>query len=217
MTREEAIIFGKRAIYFGLDDTTREFCEIAVKALEQEPCIKAHNPAETDTWSLKDIADALKRNGIITEIQEPCEDAISRKAVLEGIENLKKIHFDRVVVLSKVSNMVSDLPSVQPKHPECDDAVSRKELLDLATTVETDDYSDNEILDVVLVDDIKQLSSVYPKQRTGHWIAIDDEPHEDYECDKCAFVVSAWTANIEPEEVYKYCPNCGAKMQDVEE
>ena len=55
--------------------------------------------------------------------------------------------------------------------------------------------------------------AVEAEQRTGHWVAIDEEPHEDYECDRCGYVVSAWTANIEPEEVYKYCPNCGAKMQ----
>ena len=47
---------------------------------------------------------------------------------------------------------------------------------------------------------------------TGHWIGIDEEPHEDYECDACGYVVSTWTANIEPHEEYKFCPNCGAKM-----
>ena len=48
--------------------------------------------------------------------------------------------------------------------------------------------------------------------RTGYWICIDEEPHEDYECDNCGFVLSTWTANIKPHEVYKFCPNCGAKM-----
>lgn len=54
--------------------------------------------------------------------------------------------------------------------------------------------------------------------KTGHWIGIDEKPHEDYECDNCGYVVSTFTANIKPHTEYKYCPNCGAKMEsEVEE
>jgi hypothetical protein len=38
MTREEAIAYGKRVIDLGLNDETQAFCELAIKALEQEPC-----------------------------------------------------------------------------------------------------------------------------------------------------------------------------------
>ena len=48
------------------------------------------------------------------EEQDPCEDAISRQAVLDAIEELKKIHFDRVVVLNKVRDRVLGLPPVNP-------------------------------------------------------------------------------------------------------
>lgn len=37
MTREEAIAYGKRVIGLGLNDETQAFCELAIKALEQEP------------------------------------------------------------------------------------------------------------------------------------------------------------------------------------
>ena len=53
--------------------------------------------------------------------------------------------------------------------------------------------------------------------KTGCWIPIDDEPHEDYECDCCGYIISMWTANIEPHTEYKYCPSCGAKMEQGEE
>ena len=46
------------------------------------------------------------------------DDLISRQAVLDAIEELKKIHFDRVVVLNKVSDRVSDLPPVKPQEPK---------------------------------------------------------------------------------------------------
>ena len=36
MTIEEAIAYGKRVINLGLNDETQEFCELAIKALEQQ-------------------------------------------------------------------------------------------------------------------------------------------------------------------------------------
>lgn len=48
--------------------------------------------------------------------------------------------------------------------------------------------------------------------KTGAWVPTDEEPHEDYECNKCGYVISTFTANIEPHTEYKYCPNCGARM-----
>ena len=50
--------------------------------------------------------------------QEPCEDCISRQAVLDVIEELKKIHFDRVIVLNKVCERVLELPPVTPQEPK---------------------------------------------------------------------------------------------------
>lgn len=65
-------------------------------------------------------------------------------------------------------------------------------------------------------DEIANLKAIEPEPKIGHWIGIDEEPHEDYECNNCGYVVSTYTANIEPHTEYKYCPNCGAKMQEVE-
>ena len=59
---------------------------------------------------------------------------------------------------------------------------------------------------------------VHEVERThGHWIGIDEEPHEDYECDRCGYMVSTFTANIKPSDEYKFCPNCGAKMVEPQE
>jgi DNA-directed RNA polymerase subunit RPC12/RpoP len=64
---------------------------------------------------------------------------------------------------------------------------------------------------------LSEVPSVTPQPKTGHWIGIDEEPHEDYECNRCGYVVSTYTANIEPHTEYKYCPNCGAKMVEKQE
>ena len=44
-----------------------------------------------------------------------------------------------------------------------DDLISRQAVLDLAYTIKTDDYSDNQLLDIVEVDDIKALPPVKPQ------------------------------------------------------
>ena len=61
------------------------------------------------------------------------------------------------------------------------------------------------------------IKALEQEPKTGHWIAIDEEPHEDYECDSCGYMCSTFTANIKPSEEYKYCPNCGAKMIEPQE
>ena len=42
-------------------------------------------------------------------------DLISRQAMLDGIDKLIKIHFDRTVVLYKARKVAEDLPSAQPE------------------------------------------------------------------------------------------------------
>lgn len=41
--------------------------------------------------------------------------------------------------------------------------------------------------------------------RHGHWVGIDDEPCEVWECDVCGYI-------YEGDFAYNYCPHCGAKM-----
>lgn len=66
---------------------------------------------------------------------------------------------------------------------------------------------------------LEGLPPVTPKQRTSVWVGIDQEPHETWECGLCGFVIDG-SGCIDPEEyrdIYKYCPNCGAKMEGVSE
>lgn len=59
---------------------------------------------------------------------------------------------------------------------------------------------------------------IEPEQKTGVWVAIDQEPHETWECNMCGFVIDG-SGCIFPDEyrdTYKYCPNCGAKMMEVD-
>lgn len=108
------------------------------------------------------------------------------------------------------------------EHPErnvvavvpCGDTISRQAVLDMATTIQTDDFSGNEIIEVVEVDDVKALPPVTPERPKGEW-KYTDEVHEIARCSKCNFLIDA-SGCIDPEEyisIYKYCPNCGADMR----
>lgn len=47
--------------------------------------------------------------------------------------------------------------------------------------------------------------------RHGHWIGIDDEPYEVWECDVCGYIYET------NSKLHNYCPNCGAKMDGEQE
>ena len=45
------------------------------------------------------------------------------------------------------------------------------------------------------------------KLKTGNWIPIDDDPPEDFECDRCGFRIYGYDTDVP-----KYCAGCGTKM-----
>ena len=52
------------------------------------------------------------------------------------------------------------------------------------------------------------------QERTGNWVEIGDEPYDEWECDKCGFVIDG-SGCIDPEEyrdIYIFCPHCGSMM-----
>ena len=87
----------------------------------------------------------------------------------------------------------------------CDDCISRQEAIDVV----------NNPLNIRLDEIIKKLPSVQPKQRTGWWIdeGLYAEGHSEhaYRCSKCDEHYIGYVGE------YKYCPNCGAKMEEVDE
>ena len=141
------------------------------------------------------------------------DDLISRQDAIKAIEEkAKRIkNEDTLNGLGGAIAILFDLPSVKPQ--PCEDAISRR-----AVDEAIYDYSRScDVNYAQIMEYIDKLPSVKPQEPTGHWIAIDEEPHEDYECDKCGYTISTYTANIEPHTEYKYCPNCGARMVKPQE
>lgn len=109
MTREEAIsclnmiefINGEctlRTWWRGIDDEMRSAIEMAIKALEQEPIY--YPPCEDCHKKMDAIRSAYDK------LQQPCDDAISRKAVIEITAETGAL---------ETQGRVKALPSVTPK------------------------------------------------------------------------------------------------------
>ena len=106
--------------------------------------------------------EALKR--------EPCEDAISRQAVLEQTYNWSKDEFLRYTnPFDYLRKRINSLPSINPQEP-----------------------------------------------KTGHW--IDRFPAKECKCSVCDFLICISNGSyIDMVGQMKYCPNCGAKMIELQE
>ena len=62
------------------------------------------------------------------------------------------------------------------------------------------------------IDSIRALPNVQPERAKGNWVPIDEEPHEDFECNRCGNVMCA----VYDIDDYKFCPECGADMRGGE-
>ena len=102
----------------------------------------------------------------------------------------------------------------------CDDCISRQAVLDgLASIAKVKARSDaQKSLMGRIMFFVEQLPPVTPKEKTGRWIQgeIDGQIVRAFTCSKCGaisiFRVS--NGNIVNGDL---CPNCGAKMEEVEE
>ena len=154
MTREEAIEFGKTILLVADsndDDSAIEFTRIAISALSQEPCDVFD---EYGNYKYPSDVELAEPN---TATSMPCDDAISREAVIKILEKYN-------LEMSKIAEELNELPSVT--------------------------------------------------QKSGKWIMSDDGLYRPI-CNKCG--AHPWKGYIptveEATEVFKYCPNCGAKME----
>ena len=193
MTREEAIYLLRNTAWLGTHEDrekTEEAVEMAISALEQEPCellilksdIFLHQDDEKK-WAER--IEHEKAKGLIilppyftpllvpndVEIrieQQPCEDAISREAVIDAIAEWVTLgEYEYSNATQYLKRRISSLPSVQPS-------------------------------------------------RKGHWIIKDRYYHDTVtaECSECGREVEIPTCMS--ELMYKGCPYCLAEMESEE-
>lgn len=160
----------------------------------------------------EEYADMVDVNALEVAIEalkaEPCEDCISREDALMALTGEWTELTDEVIhrFIKRVKNLP---PMVLPKPIECDDCVSRQAVEDAIY-----DYSRScDVNYAQIMKYIEKIPSVTPAEKVGHWIMhIDDlfPTESTMECNRCH--------EHQPITIDdNYCPNCGAKMQEVEE
>ena len=99
------------------------------------------------------------------------------------------------------------------KQEPCDDCISRQAVLDINERYcgQMPGYVNHEIWK-----EIKALQSVTPLQKMGRWIKHDTGHSIYYDCSLCNCVAPCTeTADKILWKMTNYCPDCGAKMQEV--
>ena len=137
--------------------------------------------------------------------QEPCEDAVSRQAVNELVDELARAISDERSCISRgrstatIMRDILHLPSVTPQ--PCEDCVSRDMVLDLV--------ADYDLSMGQVVKGIHALPSVSPQQKVGYWEwnQYDANPKiGNFHCSLCHSIGRTY---------FDYCPYCGAKMSEI--
>ena len=98
-----------------------------------------------------------------------------------------------------------------------DDAISRADAIRIfAKWLSCENYNEGErnIMKAGMIE-LQGLPSVEPKQRTGHWILLDNCSNAGYYCSEChkKVVKEGWSETV---KTIKFCPNCGIPLEGVE-
>lgn len=150
--------------------------------------------------------------------EEMLNECISRDRAIVQLNHLQSDWDDDWnIAIRKCIEAIKKLPSVTPQ--SCGDCISREAVMHILDEVGGDFDSPREAVVPIdyIADMVSELPPVTPKQRTSVWVAIDQEPHETWECGLCGFVIDG-SGCVDPDEyrdIYKYCPNCGAKMSEI--
>ncbi len=179
------------------------YCLKANSDFHKEVCEECSQYPECDHF----IQDGVMEKLIEELEQEPCEDVISREAVEDKLlrlcNELEGIFSD--IREKNVDDSVCGLCEYDCDHGldgyanECP-GFETDECFKLADQIRHEWQS------------TKDIPSVQPKIKVGHWIDIMVGDMQAQACDQCkTFYPLAYTGGG-----HRFCPNCGAKMESGE-
>lgn len=105
----------------------------------------------------------------------------------------------------------------------CEDAISRQAVLDELDKHKYSngfceehniDWSINLGMAHIVIKELP--SATLQEQKIGHWMHRNDDFNDWFECSECEYG-SEGEITIESGVRFRYCPNCGAKMEGVQE
>lgn len=122
------------------------------------------------------------------------DDLINRQAAIDAIEELKKIHFDRRVVLGKAQDCINSIPSAHSPVDEwcvdCSEYDTERECCPRFNRV---------------------IRTAVTERNHGSWIDLHLQGDSRFMCSVCKWKEHVPTCMGKPT-VWEYCPSCGARM-----
>ena len=155
--------------------------------------------------------------------QQPCEDCVSRKSVVEWLERCTDDSIEHAIDtnLDFIPSVTPSYNSIKTELKPCEDCISRKAVIDAIHKLNIpEDMCVFEIISHIEVA-IATLPSVTPQPKIRHWILNDNQGVQavgylTYHCSECGReICSKYHGKISLLKQYPYC-HCGAKME-VEE
>lgn len=198
--------------------TVGQLNEIIQDFDEQEPMRDA---TTEERESVRDYINSISKDTSVNFYGEKqsCEDAVSREAVFDVL-NCGQDLPDRLF------DMVEALPSIYPKEL----IRLKNSIIPLYRDGEVDEYNRgyNDCWEQVL-EKIAWFQNGDVNNMVGHWEWYEDwvpsTTDHPAECQDCGWVCSEcqehptddlWD-DADEKPSMKYCPNCGAKMEDINE
>lgn len=183
--REEAIKTIETAKIFAYDECYEKAFDIAIKALEQEPCEDVVSRAEVKKIAKEMYLEVANMELDVNTISD-CISCTSSKC--------------REVLERKLQALPSvTLPNKALEQESCEDAVSRQAVDNLAWEYLTKATDEN----IAFYEHFLDLPSVTPqKPKTGHWI----DTGSGQKCSECGEIQYGY------DNFRHFCANCGTKM-----
>ena len=119
-----------------------------------------------------------------------------------------------LIVTQNISpeHMMELLGALSPQ--VCDDCVSREAVMD-AITAEYNRKSTGDGLRIAWIEKaVNSVPSVSPQQKVGKWELVRyDGLIGNWHCSECRTIIPHMPEETDNTPIYKWCPNCGAKME----
>lgn len=170
------------------------------------------NGIQDNEIAVDDICEMARAIRLGTPLEaQPCEDCISRQAVIILIDEASEMHPYKVVGDSDTYSNYN-----QGWSDACDWLYANIEGVPSVTPKYTDEEIDKaQAVEQAYVDKMVELAVEEAKRPKGKWMVYakvefgDFKGTEKYKCSECGHEVGVFLS--------RYCPNCGAEMGGADE
>lgn len=135
---------------------------------------------------------------------------MTREEALKMLRGMKadNLNLNDLYTRDKYEALVMAIKALEQE--TCEDAISRTYIEPIVEELENICINGDEYI-LSLLSNIKNAPPVQPQPKMGHWVRVDSDKLKCSECEVVHFIAQY------PDGKIDWCPNCGAKMQEVKE